>query len=182
VRRGFSEGSGANLDFATSTVLSAGTELLFNNLNTVITQSLNLNFVDFNIRSLNEASASFRLFNGRLLLTGGVTDNRGVLNEFSVLGSSVARDVEALYLLNRDGSLVLRASNRLNNRNLLNLNLATNNDYVSAIGLVYRQEFDNLSEFLKALISRNRKESRSKPQAPKPTKPVAVGPKETEKK
>ncbi|MBC7744553.1 MAG: translocation/assembly module TamB domain-containing protein [Flavobacterium sp.] len=182
VRRSFAEGSGANLNFATSTVLSAGTELLFNNLNTVITQSLNLNFVDFNIRSLNEASASFRLLDGRLILTGGVTDRRGVLNEFSVLGNSVARDVEALYLLNKDGSLVLRASNRLNNRNLLNLNLGTNNDYVSAMGLVYRQEFDNANEFLKALISRNRKESRKKSKAKDSSPAIAITPKtETEK-
>jgi hypothetical protein len=180
VRRSFSEGSGAKIDFATKTVLSAGTELLFNNLNTVITQSLNLNFVDFNIRSLNEASASFRLFDGRLLLTGGVTDRRSAVSEFSVLGSSVARDVEALYLLNRDGSLVLRASNRLNNQNLLNLNLGTDNEYVSAVGLVYRQEFDNINEFLKAIISRTRTESRKKPAKPKTELPEALRPKKTE--
>jgi hypothetical protein len=180
VRRSFSEGTGGKLDaLATSTVLSAGYELFFNQLNTVLTQSLNLNFVDFNIRSLNEASASFRLFNGRLVLTGGVTDRRrGELQDFSVIGSSVARDVEALYLLNKDGSLVLRASQKLNNRNFLNL--TSNDQYVNAVGLVYRQEFDNLNEFLKALISRNRKQERQKKETEKPALSKAIRSKETE--
>ena len=178
VRRSFAEGSGANLDFATSTVLSAGTELLFNNFNTVLTQSLNLNFVDLNIRSLNEASASFRLLDGRLIITGGVTDRRSGVDEFDVIGSSVARDVEALYLINKDGSLVLRASNKLNSRNFLSL--TTGDEYVSALGLVYRQEFDNMSEFLRMIISRNRKEERKKKESSKSSPKQAVKPKETE--
>ena len=182
VRRSFSEGTGGKLDYlATSTVLSAGYEFFFNQLNTVLTQSLNLNFVDLNIRSLNEASASFRLFNGRLVVTGGVTDRRtGELQDFSVIGSSVARDVEALYLLKRDGSLILRASQKLNNRNFLIL--TSNDEYVNAVGLVYRQEFDNLNEFLKALISRNRKQERRKTVVEKLPLSKAIKPKETEEK
>ena len=182
VRRSFSEGTGGKLDdLATSTVLSAGYEFFFNQLNTVLTQSLNLNFVDLNIRSLNEASASFRLFDGRLVVTGGVTDRRtGELQDFSVIGSSVARDVEALYLLQRDGSLILRASQKLNNRNFLSL--TSNDEYVNAVGLVYRQEFDNLNEFLKALISRNRKQERRKAGVEKLPLAKAIKPKETEEK
>src|SRR5690606_20275451 len=72
VRRSFAPGTGTNLTRElNTTVLSAGTELAFNQLNNIISQSLNLNFVDFNIRSLNEASASIRLLNDRLILTGG---------------------------------------------------------------------------------------------------------------
>ncbi|NEU09856.1 translocation/assembly module TamB [Flavihumibacter sp. R14] len=179
VRRGFSTDAGASLDdLATSTIISAGTELFFNNLNTVITQSLNLNYVDFNIRSLNEASASLRLLNSRLVITGGVT-GRGNLQEYDLIGSSsVARDVEASYLLNRDGSLVIRASQKLQNRSFLSV--GSIDEYVNAVGLVYRQEFDNLDEFLKQLISRNRREERKKKEAPKTTKPQAVAPKEPE--
>ena len=180
VRRSFSTGAGSGLDdLATSTILSAGTELFFNNLNTVLTQSLNLNFVDFNIRSLNEASASFKLLDGRLILTGGVTGKGSNLQEYDLIGSStVARDVEASYLLNRDGSLILRASQKLNNRSFLNI--GTTDEYVNAIGLVYRQEFDNFNEFLKMLISRNRREDRRKKETPKKDAPKAVTPREPE--
>jgi hypothetical protein len=95
-----------------------------------------------------------------------------------VIGSSVARDVEALYLINKDGSLVLRASNKFNSGNFLTL---TNEDeYVSALGLVYRQEFDNMGEFLRMLISRNRKEERKKKESSKSSPQQAVKPKEPE--
>jgi len=157
VRRSFSPGTGTDLTTElNSTFLSAGTELAFNQLNNVIAQSLNLNFVDFNIRSFNEASASIRLLNNRLMLTGGVTDRRSELNDLNLFGNQVASDVEALYLIRKNGNLLFRASNRLNNRNFLN----PNDEYVSAFGLVYRQEFDTLGEFFKRMftISRKKKE------------------------
>src|SRR5690606_17460259 len=132
---------------------SAGTELAFNQLNNIISQSLNLNFVDFNIRSFNEASASIRLLNDRLVLTGGVTDRRGQLNDFNVFGKDVASDVEALYLIRKSGNLLIRASNRLSNRNFLN----PEDEYVSALGLVYRQEFDTFGEFFRRMISWRRR-------------------------
>jgi hypothetical protein len=158
VRRSFTPGNGtANIRTQlNSTVLSAGTEIAFNQLNNIITQSLNLNFVDFNIRSLNEASASIRLLNNRLVLSGGVTDRRATINDFNVIGTNVASDFEAQYLIIKDGSFVLRASNRLSNRNFLN----PSQEYVSAFGLVYRKDFDNFNEFLRMLIGKERKEER----------------------
>lgn len=184
VRRSFAPGTGTDLLALNSTVINATTELFFNQLNSVLTQTLNLNYVDFNIRSLNEASASFRLLNGRLILTGGVTDKRGDLKDYSVIGgSSVARDMEASYLLNKEGNLILRASNKLNNRNFLNsINSGTSNaTYVSALGLVYRQEFDNLGEFLRKLIGKNRREERQSQEAKRP-KATALSPEESNKK
>ena len=156
-------------------------------MNTIITQTLNLNTVDFNIRSFNDASATFRFMNDRLILTGGVTDRNisdDPFSEFNLLGSSaVARDVEALYLIKKDGSLVLRASNKLNNRNFLNI---TNDasEYVSAIGLVYRKDFDNITELLKFLRGKSRKEEKPTEEKPKEEKPAplitgATKPKET---
>ncbi len=154
VRRSFAPGTGTDLTTElNSTFLSAGTELAFNQLNNIISQSLNLNFVDFNIRSLNEASASIRLLNNRLILTGGVTDRRTQLNDFNLFGNQVASDVEALYLIRKNGNLLFRASNRLNNRNFLN----PTDEYVSAFGLVYRQEFDTLGEFFRQMFMLNRK-------------------------
>lgn len=157
VRRSFTPGSAT--DFSrelNNTLLSAGTELAFNQLNNIIAQSLNLNFVDLNIRSLNDASASVHLFNDRLILTGGVTDRRNV-TDLNVFSDRVATDAEVQYLIRKDGRLVLRASNRLNSRNfLLNLN---DNNYVSAVGLVYRQEFYTFGEFLRRLLTlRSREE------------------------
>lgn len=153
VRRSFAPGTGSDLTTElNSTFLSAGTELAFNQLNNVIAQSLNLNFVDFNIRSFNEASASIRLLNNRLILTGGVTDRRSELNDLNLFSNQVASDVEALYLIRKNGNLLFRASNRLNNRNFLN----PNDEYVSAFGLVYRQEFDTLGEFFRRMFMLNR--------------------------
>ena len=150
---------------ATSTFISAGSELFFNQLNTILSQSLNLNFVDLNIRSFNEGSASFRFLKDRLILTGGVTNrlNSGsTFSDFSVIGgnSLIARDVEAIYLLKKNGDLVLRASNKLNNRSFLS-NLSAYNEYVSAVGLVYRKDFDSFKELLGILVGEKRKESRS---------------------
>lgn len=150
VRRSFAPGSAS--DFSrelNNTLLSAGTELAFNQLNNIIAQSLNLNFVDLNIRSLNDASASVRLFNDRLIFTGGVTDRRN-LNDLNVFTDRVVTDAELLYLIRKDGRLVLRGSNRLNSRNFL-LNL--NDNYVSAVGLVYRQEFNTFQEFFRRLVT-----------------------------
>ncbi len=151
VRRSFVPGSAA--DFSrelNNTLLSAGTELAFNQLNNLIAQSLNLKFVDLNIRSLNDASASVRLFNDRLIFTGGVTDRRN-LNDLNVFSDRVVTDAELLYLIRKDGRLVLRGSNRLNSRNFLPLTI--NENYVSALGLVYRQEFYTFQEFFRRLVS-----------------------------
>lgn len=165
VRRSFAPGTGTDLTTElNSTFLSAGTELAFNQLNNIISQSLNLNFVDFNIRSLNEASASIRLLNNRLILTGGITDRRSQLNDLNLFGNQVASDVEALYLIRKNGNLLFRASNRLNNRNFLN----PTDEYVSAFGLVYRQEFDTLGEFFRRMFALNKKKKDEEEERPKP--------------
>lgn len=163
VRRSFAPGTGTDLTRElNTTVLSAGTELAFNQLNNIISQSLNLNFVDFNIRSFNEASASIRLLSNRLVLTGGVTDRRGQLNDFNVFGKEVVSDIEAIYLLRSSGNLLLRASNRLNNRNILN----PTDEYVSAIGLIYRQDFDTFNEFFRRMLFFGSSQRKSKEQKP----------------
>src|SRR5690606_1268255 len=113
-------------------------------------QSLNIKFVDLNIRSLNDASASLRFFNDRLIFTGGVADMRNV-NDLNVFSDRIVTDAELRYLIRKDGRLVLRGSNRLNRRNLRPLTI--NENYVSALGLVYRQEFYAFREFFKRLVT-----------------------------
>jgi len=86
--------------------------------------------------------------------------------------------VEALYLIKKNGDLVLRASNKLNNNSFLS-NLS-NDDYVSAIGLVYRRDFDSFKELLGILIGNKRKEEREKSKQ-KPIQEInAIKPKESE--
>jgi len=178
VRRNFAAGGSGDPNSKSiqnqgiATIGSAGTEFAFNQLNNILAQSLNLNFVDFNIRSFNDASASLRLLNKRLIITGGLTDQRTTLNDFSVIGGGamVAHDVEAQYLIKRDGSLTIRGSNRLNTGNFLNP--ATVNDYVSALGLVYRQEFDTFNELLRIMLGQKRREEREKQQQ----KPITLPP------
>ncbi|HZH54127.1 MAG TPA: translocation/assembly module TamB domain-containing protein, partial [Sphingobacteriaceae bacterium] len=149
VRRSFIPGSTS--DFSrelNSTLLSAGTELAFNQLNNLISQSLNLNFFDLNIRSLNDASASLRFFDDRLIFTGGITDLRDQrLNDLNVWSrEGIATDAELLYLIRKDGRLILRGSNRLNTRHFL---LNPTDEYISALGLIYRQEFDSFRDFFR---------------------------------
>jgi len=182
VRRNFAAGGSGDQNNtgirkqSIATVTSAGYELAFNQLNNIIAQSLNSPLLDVTFRSLNDVSATFSLLNRRLIITGGLTDQRAKLNDFSVIGSSVAHDVEAQYLIKRDGSLTLRASNRLNNRNFLN----PDQEYVSALGLVYRQEFDNFNELLRIILGQKRREEqRQKQQEQQPaivTPPIALKP------
>lgn len=169
VRRSFIPGSNTDLGRElNSTLLSAGTELAFNQLNTIISQSLNLNFIDLNIRSLNDASASLRFFNDRLIFTGGITDLRNQrLNDLNVFSERIATDAELLYLIRKDGRLVLRGSNKLNTRHFL---LNPSDEYISALGLIYRQEFDTFGEFFNKLllISPRREESDAQEDPSKP--------------
>lgn len=138
-----------------NTLISAGTEIAFNQLNVILAQSLNLDFFDINIRSFNDASASFRFFDDRLVLSGGITDRRNLqLTDLAFFSDRVATDAELTYKLLKDGSLLFRANNRLNTRNFL---LNPQDEYVSAIGLVYRQDFDRIQELWRKLWTRKKK-------------------------
>jgi hypothetical protein len=180
VRRSFAPNAGSDIrDVAKSTLSNAGAELLFNQFNNILAQSLGLNFVDFNIRSFNEASTTLRLLNERLVFTAGFTDTRQQVTDYTFMGgNAIAHDVEALYLLKKDGSLVLRLSNRLNNRSFLD---AQNINYISAFGLVYRKEFDSLNELLRLLIGNKRKEERKNNPTPmnNPPKTTALKPEDS---
>jgi hypothetical protein len=73
-----------------------------------------------------------------------------------------------MFYLRKDGRLVLRASNRLNTRNFL---LSPNDgEYISAFGLLYRQEFNTFSEFLKRLFPFGKKTTTTAPAETKKSK------------
>lgn len=133
-----------------NTLLSAGAEIAFNQLNNIISQSLNINFFDLNIRSLNDASASVRLWDDRLVLTGGITDRTSIqATDLSFFREGITTDAELTYKLRKDGNLMLRAYNRPYTRNFLLR--SSDSEYISALGLVYRQEFNTINEFWKKL-------------------------------
>ena len=165
VRRSFTSGNGTSKigDQINSTLINAGAEIFFNQLNSVINQTFNLTNVDFNFRNLNDASASVRLLNDRLVLTGGVSSRNnktGNFQDFNVISGNVASDVEALYLIRKDGSLVAKASNRLDNRTLLSPGGLNNNSHINALGIVYRKDFDNLTELFKMLRKKEREKQK----------------------
>ena len=175
VRRAFT----ANTDFqktATSTILSAGTEFTTSILNSVIAQSLNLKSVDINIRTLSDFGLSWQPLNGRLRISGGLTDNRSIstnlYNFNNTTGSAnYTRDVEAQYLIKKDASLIAKASNRPNSRSIFNSNLTA--EYINALGLVYRKDFDTFGEFLRAMVGQQRRnERRQTPSIPAPIQPT----------
>jgi hypothetical protein len=115
IRRSFAPGNGGQSigNQLSSTATSTATELVFNQFNNVLS-SLNLNFVDLNVRSLSEANASFKFFNDRLIINAGIVD-RNSANDFTVIDFSkdnVGREVEALFLIKKDGSLTVKAANK----------------------------------------------------------------------
>ena len=151
VRRSFTPSSTNEIGReVNNTLLSAGTEIAFNQLNNIISQSLNINFFDLNIRSFNDASASVRLLDDRLVLTGGITDRTNYqATDLTFFREGVTTDAELTYRLRKDGNLILRAYNRPYTRNFL---IRTNDaEYISAVGLVYRQEFNSINEFWRKL-------------------------------
>ncbi|GAA4339280.1 hypothetical protein GCM10023149_49880 [Mucilaginibacter gynuensis] len=176
VRRNFNSGSnGGNLDQQVlSTASDAVSEFAFNQLNSFIAQS-NIKNVDLNIRSFNEASASIRLFNDRLILNGSLFNNTGSNNLFvnnsSLFNSNfnnLTKDFEALYRIRQDGNLTARYSYRVLSGTALNTISQLDVQYVNGIGLVYQRDFDTLGEFLRSIFRKPRTGGNSQKPTPAP--------------
>ena len=168
IRRSFAPGTG-NEDLGkqlTNGVTSTATELLFNQLNNVLS-SLNLDFVDFNVRSLTEANASFRLFNDRVILNAGIV-NRGSTNDLSLSGftrNNVGGEVEILGLIKKDGTLVGKISNKPPTQQTIFTTSGINqNNNVTSLGLVYTQQFDSFREFLQKITGKYKRDQKKKAQ------------------
>ncbi len=169
IRRSFAPGNG-NEDLGrqvTSGVASTATELLFNQFNNVLS-SLNLDFVDINIRSLSEASASFKFFNDRIVVNAGVVDRRST-NDLSPIGfnsANVGGEVEVLALIRKDGTLIGKLANKPPTQQSIFSNAGiTQNVNVTSLGLIYNQQFDNFREFLQRLSGKFRREQKRKEQS-----------------
>jgi len=169
VRRKFATGTGENLTKEVgSTAQDAISEFAFNKLNNFISQS-NIKNLDLNIRSFNDASASLRLFKNRLVLNGSLYNNQvgndlftQNTNVFSSNFNNFTKDFEAQYLISKDGKLTAKYSYRaLNSTTLNTINDQLGLQYVNGLGLVYQQDFDSFSEFLRNIFNRKRNNRRN---------------------
>ncbi|QDW23401.1 translocation/assembly module TamB [Pedobacter sp. KBS0701] len=166
IRRSFAPGNGGQSigNQLSSTATSTATELVFNQFNNVLS-SLNLNFVDLNVRSLSEANASFKFFNDRLIINAGIVD-RNSANDFTVIDFSkdnVGREVEGLFLIKKDGSLTVKAANKPPTQQSIFLNSGISSTAnVTSFGLVYTQQFDTFKEFIQKISGAYRRNLKRK--------------------
>jgi len=173
IRRSFAPGNGGESigKQLGSSVQSTATELLFNQFNNVLS-SLDLNFVDFNVKSLSEGSASIKLFNDRLIINAGIVD-RNSLNDFTIIDFSknnVGSEVEALFLIKKDGSLTGKLANKPPTQQSIFLNSGISpTANVTSFGFIYNQQFDTFKEFIQKLSGAYKRNLKRK-QAERPTK------------
>ena len=166
IRRSFAPGNGGESigNQLSSTATSTATELVFNQFNNVLS-SLNLNFVDLNVRSLSEASASVKLFNDRLIINAGIVD-RNSLNDFTIIDfnrSNVGGEVEGLFLIRKDGSLLGKVANKPPTIQSIFANPGIDqNRNVTSFGLVYTQQFDTFKEFIQKITGAYRRNLKRK--------------------
>ncbi|MES2652852.1 MAG: translocation/assembly module TamB domain-containing protein [Bacteroidota bacterium] len=167
IQRRFAPGSGGKENLAQqlgSVGTSTATELIFNQINNLLS-SMNLNFVDVNIRSFNEASASFRFFNDRIIANLGIVD-RASVNDFSPIGfnkDNVGREVEILGLIKKDGTLIGKLANKPPTQQSVFANPGVNQNLnVTSLGLIYNQQFDTFKEFLQKITGKYRRDQKKK--------------------
>jgi hypothetical protein len=165
IRRSFAPGTGKE-DLGkqlTSGVTSTATELLFNQFNNVLS-SLNLDFVDINIRSLSEANASFRFFNNRVILNAGIVDkaSRNDLSPIGFTSNNVGGEVEVLTLIKKDGTLIGKLANKPQTQQYSFANITNQNNNVTSLGLIYTQQFDSFQEFLQRITGQYKKAEKKK--------------------
>jgi len=87
-----------------------------------------------------DLALSSHLLNNRLLLNGNFGYRDKTLNNNSFVG-----DFDIEYLLNRSGSIRLKAYNRYNDQNYYVKSALT----TQGVGIVFKRDFDNLLSFLK---------------------------------
>jgi len=166
IQRRFAPGTGSeNIGQQLGSVgRNTAQELIFNQFNNLLS-SLNLNFVDFNFRSLSEASASFKFFNDRIILNAGLVNNNSNTTDFtpSLFGNNVGREVEILGLIKKDGTLTGKLANKPPTRQSVFANPGVDpNVNVTSLGIVYSQQFDTFSEFIKKITGKYKKEQQQK--------------------
>ncbi|TKC07916.1 translocation/assembly module TamB [Pedobacter polaris] len=166
IQRRFAPGTGkANLAQQLGSVgTSTATELIFNQFNNLLS-SLNLTFVDINVRTFNDASASFKFFNDRVIVNAGIVDNSKSSTDLSIGGfrGNVGKEVEVLGLIKKDGTLIGKLANKPPTLQSIFANPGLDqNKNVTSLGLIYNQQFDTFNEFLQKITGKYRREQKKK--------------------
>lgn len=166
IQRSFAPGTGKdNIGQQLSSVgTNTATELIFNQFNNLLS-SLNLNFVDINIRSFNEASASFKLFNNRVIVNAGIVDNTKASTDYTIglFRNNVGREVEVLGLIRKDGTLIGKLANKPQTQQSVFVNPGVDpTANITSVGLIYTQQFDSFTEFMKRITGKYKKEQERK--------------------
>lgn len=117
-----------------------------------------------------DLALSSSLLNNRLMLNGNFGYRDKSLNNNSFIG-----DFDIEYLLNRRGSVRLKAYNRYNDRNFYGRDALT----TQGVGVVFKKDFDNIFSFIRKLRHKDEADSTiAKPRlpsdsvSPKPTVPA----------
>lgn len=92
-----------------------------------------------------DVALSSHLLNNRLLLNGNFGYRDKALNNNSFIG-----DFDIEYLLNRSGSIRLKAYNRYNDQNYYVKSALT----TQGVGVVFKRDFDNMFSFIRPLLRR----------------------------
>lgn len=97
-----------------------------------------------------DLALSSHLLNNRLLLNGNFGYRDKALNNNSFIG-----DFDIEYLLNRMGTIRLKAYNRYNDQNYYLKSALT----TQGVGVVFKRDFDNVFSFLRPLFRRKKKDT-----------------------
>ncbi len=113
-----------------------------------------------------DVALSSRLLNNRLMLNGNFGYRDKTMNNNSFIG-----DFDIEYLLNRSGSLRLKAYNRYNDRNFYIKSALT----TQGVGLMYRRNFDDIKGLFPFLRNLKRSNEESPSVVPADSTKVLIG-------
>lgn len=161
VRNSFNSNSSSGIGIDNQTLIGSGLELGFSKLQNIVSQTLGVKNLDFNLRSLSEFGIGYSFFDNRLKVQGNFVNNKYNNDYFNnnVFNSSfndLTRDAQMTYDIKKDGSLVGKIFNRPSNRDFFNLN---SDLYINGLGLVYVQEYDTFKEFIQNTFGRGKKKT-----------------------
>ncbi|MDP2188515.1 MAG: translocation/assembly module TamB domain-containing protein [Sphingobacteriaceae bacterium] len=146
----------AATNFLGSTGANSLTEVLSNQLNALLSQmfdnvNIGINYRSSNLGNLADASRNdisvalnTTLFNNRVVIDGNVGNNVNNLNTPNAGAQAIAGEVVVEYLMTPDGSIRLKAFNKLDDRVLVN----RESSYRQGVGISYTENYNTFDELL----------------------------------
>ncbi len=164
------EGNADTQDSSDLAVLASAT--LSNQLTKIVSQiddrwelGTNIRYSNTNIENANteiELTVGSRLFNDRLLING----NFGYRNDVNIQREAMITDVDVEYLLNNAGTWRIKAYNHFNEKYYYLERVAN----TQGVGIIYKKDFDNLSDLFGTQRSQTPKKDTIQPILPDSTK------------